>query len=233
MEFEVGDVTLCTVEKIIGTTVFLHIEQTGQQGSMNFSEVAPGRIRNIRDYVVPKKTIVCKILKISNNNIELSLRRVTQKEQKEVREQYKQERNYKSILKSVLKEKTEEVIKKIIGEDSIFDFLENSKENPIKLEKIIGKENSTKVLEILNSQKKKKAVIKKKIELSTTASDGLDKIKELLGEIKKAEVKYISAGKYSLKIEGENAKKTDTEMKKIIESLQKKAKEKNIEFLSK
>jgi len=86
MELEVGDVVLCTVERIEGTTVFVNINETGQQGGIILSEIAPGRIRNLRDYVVPKKVIACKVLKISGNTIELSLRRVTLKEQKEAKE---------------------------------------------------------------------------------------------------------------------------------------------------
>ena len=60
MEFEEGDVVLCTVEKIEGTVVFVNIDGTNKQGTIITSEVAPGRIRNIREYVVPKKKIVSK-----------------------------------------------------------------------------------------------------------------------------------------------------------------------------
>jgi len=100
MDFEESDVVLCTVERIVGTTVFVKIEGYGE-GSIILSEIAPGRIRNIRAHVVPKKKIVCKILRISGNRVELSLRRVTQKERKEVLDEYKQEKSYISMLKSI------------------------------------------------------------------------------------------------------------------------------------
>ena len=88
MQIEEGLAVLCTVTKIIGTTVFVKIEDNGE-GTIMTSEIAPGRIRNLRDYVVPNKKIVCKILSIDNsNNIHLSLRRVSAKERKEVLEQY-------------------------------------------------------------------------------------------------------------------------------------------------
>src|SRR3989304_1847417 len=101
MNLDTGDIILCTVDHIVGTTVFVHIEGNGE-ASIVFSEIAPGRIRNIRDYVVPKKKIVCKVLRVSGDRIDLSLRRVTQKEQKELKERYKQEKSYESILKGVL-----------------------------------------------------------------------------------------------------------------------------------
>src|SRR3989337_26635 len=104
MSLEEGDIVLCTVDRIVGTTVFVHIEGNGE-GSIVLSQVAPGRIRNIRDYVVPKKKIVCKVLRISGDRIDLSFRRVTQKEQKELKERNKQERSFASILKTVIKDK--------------------------------------------------------------------------------------------------------------------------------
>jgi translation initiation factor 2 alpha subunit (eIF-2alpha) len=133
------------------------------------SEIAPGRIRNIRDYVVPKKKIVCKVLRISNSgNIELSLRRVSQKERKEIIEKDKQEKSYTSILKSVLGEELDKTISEIKKEETVFSFIEEAKANPEKLEKIIGKENSKKIIGILNTQKKKKTTIKKEIHLTTS-----------------------------------------------------------------
>ena len=146
MELEVGDVVLCTVDRIAGTVVFVKIDRNGE-GNIITSEIAPGRIRNLRDYVVPKKKIVCKILRISpNGNINLSLRRVTQKEKKEILEQYKQEKSYKSVLKSILGEKSEKIIKEIEEKERLFDFLQEAKENSKNLEKIAGKTDAKKYL---------------------------------------------------------------------------------------
>lgn len=229
MELEEGDVVLCTVDRIVGTIVFVHIEGAGE-GSIIVSEIAPGRIRNLRNYVVPKKKIVCKILRISGKNIDLSLRRVTLKEKKEVLEKAKQEKSYVSILKSVLKENTDKIIKEILNQDNLFSFLEEAKENPKTLEDLVGKEDAKKILEILKSQKPKKTVIKKEFSLTTTESDGLEKIKTTLKNAKDVEVRYISAGRYSIKTESENAKEADNKLKEIINKIEKEAKQKNISF---
>jgi translation initiation factor 2 subunit 1 len=225
MELEVGDVVLCTVERIEGTTVFVNIDETNQEGCIILSEIAPGRIRNLRDYVVPKKVIACKVLKISGNTIELSLRRVTQKEQKEAKEKYNQEKSYKSILKTVLGEKAESIIKEIAKKGNIINFFAKMKEIPKELETLVGKENSRKILEILNLQKQKKTSLKKEIRFHTFESEGLEKIKKILEGIKNAEIKYISAGNYSIKVEAEDLKEADNKLKKIIEELNKKIKE--------
>ena len=160
---EVGDIVLCTVDRIVGTIVFVKIKGEGE-GSIIISEIAPGRIRNLREYVVPKKKIVCKILRISDNgNINLSLRRVTQKEKKEILEEDKQEKSYISILKRVLDEKAEQAIKEISETNNLFDFLQEAKENSKDLEKIISKEDTKKILDIIKTQKQKKNIIKKNL----------------------------------------------------------------------
>jgi len=230
-KLEVGDKVLCTVDRIIGTAVFVKLEGSNIEGEIVMSEIAPGRIRNIRDYVVPKKKIVCKILRISESgNIELSLRRVTQKEKKEVMEQNKQEKSYTSLLKSVLGNGLENAIKEISNEKDLVSFLEEAKLNSEKLEKIVGKENSKKILEILNTQKKKKTTVKKEIHLTTIKPNGITLIKKVLSLFKEVEVKYISAGRYSLGLESEDIKIADKKLKEMIDLAEKESKKVGVEF---
>lgn len=224
MALEEGDLVLCTVDRIEGTNVFVNIEQDGQ-GIIMTSEIAPGRIRNIRDYVVPRKKIVCKVLRVFENRVDLSLRRVTPKEQKEVMEHYKLERSYISILNTILKEKAEETIKKIQNNEGLYDFFEEIKSNPKRLEEVMSKESAGKILEIINAQKQKKFEIKKEISLSTIKPNGLELIKEIFSNIKNAEIKYISAGHYSLKAESSDIKNADNILKSIISEIEKKLKE--------
>ncbi len=229
---EEGDLVLCTVERIENTIVFVKISLGGREidGSITTSEIAPGRIRNLRDYVVPKKKIVCKVLRVSGSgNAELSLRRVSSKERKEVMEKYQQEMAFFSILRKILGEKSEDVIEKIKRESDVSDFLSEIKENPKKLEKFVGKNDSEKILEILNAQKRKKAVIKKEILLKTELPNGITLIKSILSGAD-AEIKYIAAGKYSIKTESTDFKKADGKMREAIGKIEKKAKESRIEF---
>ncbi len=229
MEFEEGDIVLCTVERIEGTNVFVSIEGNGE-GSIMTSEIAPGRIRNLRDYVVPKKKIVCKVLRVSGNRIDLSLRRVTQKEQKEVLEQYKAERSYISILKTILGDKTDEIIKKISDKERLSDFLEEAKKDPKRLEEVVGKENAKKILDITGVQKEKNYNVKREILLKSIKPNGADLIRGILEGIKNAEVKYISAGHYSIKTESKDIKNADNILKNIVQEIEKAAKKQNMEF---
>ena len=233
MALEEGDVVFCTVDRIVGTNVFVKISEKDKdvEGCIVMSEIAPGRIRNIRDYVVPKKKIACKVLRISGDRIDLSLRRVTQKEQKEVKEMYNQEKSYESILKSVLGERGQRIIETISKNSRIYDFLNEAKENPKNLEELIGKEDAKKILDIINAQQKsRKVVLKKEVLLTTSNPNGIEIIKKLLGKIKDVEVKYISAGKYVLKTESGDAKKSDHQLRDILIELEKDAKKAGTEF---
>lgn len=231
MEYEQGDILLCTVDRIVGTTVFV-ILPNGQEGTIILSEIAAGRIRNLRDHVVPKKKIVCKVLKTSGETAHLSLRRVTLKEKKEVLEQEKQEKSYEAILKTILKEKAKETIEKIKEKGSIYEFLQEAKQNSKNLEILTNKQDAKKIIEIVSEQKQKKFIIKREIKLTTENPKGLELIKELFSKIKLKgyELKYVSGGRYSLKKETQDLKNSDKELKKILGEMESFAKKNSMEF---
>lgn len=233
-KLELGDIVLCIVDRIDKTTVFVKIQGFGEEieGSIVLSEIAPGRIRNLRDYVVPKKQIICKVLRINGNRIELSLRRVTPKEQKELKEKNAQEKSYKNIIKSIIGENSDKIIREIEKEKKFYNFIEDSKENSKKLEELIGETNSKKFLEIINNQKQKEISLKKQIELTTKQSNGIELIKQILN-IKNIEIKYLGGGNYSLRTEDKDIKTADNKLKKAISEIEEKAKKLKLNFLIK
>ncbi len=228
---EVGDLVLCTVEKIVRAMVFLKIDGHGQ-GGMILSEVAPGRIRNLRQYVYPDKRVICKVIRISEHRIDLSLRRVTRKNQRDFKEEYKRRRKIESLLKNLIKEKADGVVSEIHKRGDFLEFFEEAKENPKELEKLIGQENSKELLRFLMIQKNKKKILKKKFFMKSYGPEGLVDIKKVLLSITNAKIKYISAGEYSIKIESENLKEADQEIDKVFEVFKKESERKHIIFSS-
>ncbi|MFH1500821.1 MAG: hypothetical protein ABIE22_02645 [archaeon] len=231
MKPEEDDVVLCTVNKVVGTSVFLDIEGNGE-GTMVTSEIAPGRIRNLRDYVVPNKKIVCKVLKIdSSGHINLSLRRVTTKEKNKVLEAYKQEKNAISILKTVLKVKCDEIVKKIQAKSTISEFLQVCKENPQELDKYMDKQEAEKVCKILSEKREKEVEVKKTILLKSKDSNGIEVIKTILSTCRgNCSTAYIAAGKFQIKIKSKDYKQANVEVLNTLQSIEKIAKEKGAEF---
>ena len=94
----------------------------------------------------------------------------------------------------------------------------------------MGKENAGKILEILKTQKSKNIVVKKEFSLTTTKPNGIEIIKDILKKTKDIEIKYISAGKYSIKTESENAKEADNKLKDFLSEIEKKSKKENLSF---
>src|SRR3989344_4892641 len=152
-EIKEDDVVLCTVRRIEGTTIYLEIEGNGE-GSMIISEVAAGRIRNLRDYVSPNKKIVCKVLKIINNHVNLSLRRVTAKEKQEILEYHDKEKTFKTILKSNLSN-PDEIISKITEKYDLAEFYDSARESPNLMSEFLKKEDAEKLSKILTEKKEK------------------------------------------------------------------------------
>jgi translation initiation factor 2 alpha subunit (eIF-2alpha) len=224
-ELEEGQIVLCTVKKIVGTTVFVKIESYDKEGTMITSEIAPGRIRNLRDYVVPNKKIVCKILRIDKEHIALSLRRVTTKEKKEILEEHKKEKSLAATLKTISKD-AEKIIEKVKENSSLAEFFEQAKENPKLLEKLMNKEETEKLLKILKEKREKEISVKKKFSLTCQAEDGIVKIKKILPE----EATYLAAGKFLLTIKNNNYKDANMKLTKILQDIEKKAKQENCIF---
>jgi len=227
-QLEEGQIILCTVKNIEGTAVFCKIEDYGKEATLVTSEVAPGRIRNLRDYVSPGRKIVCKILRIENSgNIHLSLRRVTAKEKRELMESYEKERNLAATLKTILKD-AENIIKKIKQESSLVEFLEKVKQEPKLLDELMSGEEAEKLLKILNEKKEKEVIVKKKFSLKSEAEDGIVRIKKILPEDKN--ITYLAAGRFSLEIKNKDYKDANIKLQQILQDIEKKAKQEGCVF---
>ena len=219
---------MCTVKKIEGTIVFVDLDG-GIEGSIVMSEIAAGRIRNIRDYVSLGKKIVCKILKIQNGHPELSLRRVTGSEKDKIKEKYEKERNLLSMLKASVK-KPEEVFQKIKEIYDAIEFLEEIKTNPSIVEKFIPKSEVATFTKIFAEKKEKEKEVKKKIVLKSTSPNGINEIKEVLQEAKNIEVTYLGNSKFSLFAKAKDFKEANQKIQNAIEIIKTKAKEKKLVF---
>ena len=227
MEIEEGSAVLCTVKKIEGTTVFLNIEDDGE-GSMMLSEVAAGRIRNLREYVFPNKKIVCKILKISNGHIELSLRRVTGREKQEVLEKYKKEKKLSALLKNIISNPSE-IIKGIKKEHDFLTFFENAREDPKILEKYFTKEQKERLIKLLVEKIEREKEVKEVFKLSSLSPSGIIEIKEVL-KIPEAELHYLGSSQFSITAKASDFKEANKKIQIFLEHIKQKAKQKHLIF---
>ena len=224
-----GDLVMCTVDKISGTTVNVKIEGDGE-GTIMTSEIAPGRIRNLREYVIPGKRIVCKVIGVEPKNIRLSLRRVTSKEKNEIFDKYEKERNSLSILKSIIKEKVSEVAGKIKEKEPfIHEFFAKALSSPEILKPYLIKEEAEKLLQILKEKKERQVFSREEFKLSSDAPNGLSLVKSVLNPYKNSII-YLAAGRYLATASATDYKKVNHEIQRILDEIGKKAKELHLKF---
>lgn len=237
-KLEEGQLVLCTVTKIVGTIVFVNIDEYDIEGTITFSEISPGRIRNIREFVVPGKKIVCKVLQVRPDTAYLSLRRVKISERNDLNEKHKREKSYLALFKTLLAEKADAIIKKIKEkEESLLDFIEKSKENSELLEKYLPKEVADKIIAISKEKKSKEIILSKKFSLSSKADNGIIAVKAAINESldaikgKDIEISYTAAGKYLAKLKSKDPKQANQQLTKFIEALEAVSKKKGCVFV--
>ncbi|MEA3329819.1 MAG: hypothetical protein U9Q06_03685 [Nanoarchaeota archaeon] len=227
-KYQENDVILCKVTNIVRTTVF--VETLDKiKGSIVMSEIAPGRIRNLREYVVLNKIIACKILHIKDDYLFLSLRRVKTDERKKLMEQYKKEKTFMSVLKKICgEEKAKDAIKKIQKENSLTDFLESARQNNKLLKKYFTDSQIEKIIKIIEVKKEKIKSIKREFKLFSKASNGIKLLKQILSDSKN--ISYLGNSKFQIKISSKNLKQADKEISLELNKIEKSAKKNKCEF---
>jgi translation initiation factor 2 alpha subunit (eIF-2alpha) len=228
MTVKEDDLVLCTVKSIDGTTIFLEIEGNGQ-ASLAFSEVSPGRIRNIREFINIGKKVVCKVLRIRGDHIELSLRRVTTKEREKVLDRYTKERTLLAILKPILGEKTPQIIEKISSQYELADFLDSARENPKLIEPFVSKTEAANLEKIFTEKREKEKEIKRTVTIKSTSESGINDIQQVLTTAK-ADVRYLGSSKFSVIVKEKEFKQANTKIAQILKEMEEKARALKVQF---
>lgn len=233
---EEDEVLFGIVDKLIGTSVFVKLEKYDKDGVISFSEVAPGRIRNIRDYVYPGKKIICKVLRVDEGtgHIDLSLRRVTSKERKDLAETLAREKEASVMLGLVIKDKIrlDPLIEAIKGKIDLASFLElASQGNTAEIVKLgLNSDEAKSFIALVVEKSRQKFVsVKAEIKLSSEAEDGLERIKKVLAD-SKADIKYLSAPRYLITIKDKDYKEANKRLKEITDVITIKSKQLNCTF---
>ena len=234
---EEGDIVLCQVTKIYPNSVFVNIVEYSDSGMIHISEISPGRIRNIRDYVSVGRQIVCKVLRINKErgHIDLSLRRVNSTQRRNKLEEVKQELKAESLIKNLskkLKSKPEILYKKIskvvLKEYShLFEcFMDITMGECDVLKMGLDEKIAKSLTEAVKEKfKEPKIIFQGEISLSTYSVDGLERVRNVLFEIEKVttglKLFYLGAGRYKFSFEEKDYKIAEdnlTEIQKILEN---------------
>ncbi|MBW3011421.1 S1 RNA-binding domain-containing protein [Candidatus Woesearchaeota archaeon] len=216
---EESELVLCTVTKIHFTSVFATLDEyNGKTGMIHISEISPGRIRTISDYVKEGKKIICKVIRVNQErgHIDLSLRRVNEGQRREKNELIKKELKAEKIvdfaaqeLKLQPKKFYQEVFAKI---EPMYPYMHQcfeeivTKQFDIKKLKLDPK--TEEVLHTLITQRMKppEVEIKGVLTLESYEPDGVKKLVDVFKKMshENIEIKYTGAGKYSVLIKAKD-----------------------------
>ncbi len=245
---EERDVVICTVTKIQPHGVFARIDEyENKSGMIHISEISPGRIRNIRDYVKEGKVIICTVLRINRERgyIDLSLRRVSEIQKRNKVNDIKQQQKSEKIIEHVAKDVKQDVIK-VFKEvsaivlkdyDALFHCFEDVSADECSLKEMgVSSDYVDKLEELIKLRiKPPEVLISGKIKVSSYADVGIEIIKkglqqadDLGGEV--TTIKYLGAGTYLLSIKGEEYKSIEVILDKILKALESYFKDNNSSF---
>lgn len=232
---EEGELVLCTVTKVQFHSVFCDMDEFDRKsGMIHISEVSPGRIRNIRDYVKEGKKVVCTILRINKEkgHIDLSLRRVNDNQRRRKMDEIKQEQKAEKIiellakdLKKPLLELYKQVSKPILEEyDMIHLAFNDVVENGVKLADLgLDKMLADKLTTVIKDKIKPKSVmISGAFSLTSYDENGLEVIKTALEKGEKndnVEIAYEGGGRYLMRVTAKEYKDAEKIMKQATEEV--------------
>ena len=244
---EEGDLVFATVTSVQYNSVFCQVEEYGRQGLIHISEVNPGRIRNIRDFVVEGKMVVCKVIKVDREkgHIDLSLRRVTEMQKRQKTDERKQEQKAEKIIETLAASMGKpapqvyaDIAKPLLPKYEMLQYaFQDVVETGMSLEKSgVPKEYVQKLDALIREKLKERSVIVSgTLLLRSYEENGLELIKSALIEAskisKKCAIKYLGAGAYSVEVEAKDYKEAEKILKDVLDSVQKHiGKSRNTEF---
>jgi len=237
---EVGELVVTTVKRIVPYGAYATLDEYNNvEGLLHISEVSSSWVKNIREHVREGQKTVLKVLRVDATklHVDLSLRRVSDRERKEKLLQWKQESKGRKLL-GLAAEKmgiTPEVAYEKVGK-LIEDHFENIY---VGLEKTVegGDSTLTKcgvppdwasiLAEIARTKiKVPKMKITGNIELTSTKPDGVDVLKNIFTKamnVKKPEASdirifTIAAPKYRVEVTAESYKEAEALLERVSQT---------------
>jgi translation initiation factor 2 subunit 1 len=227
-----GELVVCRVKRITPFAAWCELmEYPNVESMIHIAEVAGVHVYDIRDFVKKDKVYVTKVIRIDyqKNSVNLSIKRVSVKEEKRKLRSFKQEQKAEKLLERAAKslEKNLDEAYEEVGFtlqenfDSLFSAFRKIKKSEKILTKLkISKEWQHALIKIV-----KEALVERKVklaaelELKTWVSDGVEKIKDVLRKLKSLGmvVKYISAPIYKVELLTKNPKEDKKKMLAALE----------------
>ena len=229
-----NEVVLAEVLNINPNSVYVKLEEYSLNGMVHVSELSTSWVKDIRKFAKKGQKLVLKVLPSRGDSkiVNLSLKRVKPSQRRDKLDSVKNEKKATKLLDFVLSDlKIEDngdaktKMSKMLQEyyenlHSAFSTISaDGIDNDLK--KDLGKEWSDAIEKIAKEKiKPKKLVIKGTLTLSISNKDGLAQIKKALDiNNQNIKIRYVSAPKYMLEIEGKNYADMEKELASVISGI--------------
>ncbi|MDV3278278.1 MAG: translation initiation factor IF-2 subunit alpha [Nitrososphaerales archaeon] len=234
---EPGEIVICTVRELTSHGIYVNLDQYGgMNGFLHVSEISTGWVRNIERVAKPQQRLVLKVIRANRQRqeIDLSLRQVTNEERRAKVIQWKREERALAIMNVVKKKlalddatlasytsKLEE------GFGTLYAALEEASK---KGEKALASLDLPPTVVKATSEAAGEKIIPPRyevgalVEVSSRSPEGIEHIKKTLEGAMgsaSAEVKitYAGAPKYRVRITADDYKQAEKAMDAVLEKI--------------
>lgn len=225
---EEGELVIATVTKIQYHSIFCNLDEYGKAGMLHISEIAPGRIKNVQDYVKEGKTLILKVLKTDadKGHIDLSLRRVTEAQKRQKSTEIKQQQIVDKILtqyaekhKSSPEELTKQLQPLLQDYETLYDAFQAVVDEgyALPVDKKLAEELSTFITDRIKPQE---VTIKGAFTITSWADQGVKVLHEAFkGRPENVNVAYAGGGRYTVVITAPDYKQAEAALKELTEQV--------------
>ncbi len=233
---EIGEYVIATAVKLEGHGVYVALDEYEKRGYIPIGEVASTWVKNIKDFIKEGQKLVLKVIRIDDRrgHIDLSLRKVTEREKKEKLIQYKKSKKAEKLFEGTAKVLGVELNDAIraVGiplEDRFGDLYSALEAAAINGPSVLRRAGiDERWSEALHQTAKEHVeaptvVVAAMIQLSTSRPRGVEDIKKAIAEgekvAKKADSKvaitYVGAPRYRIEVSAKDYKSAEDALKEV------------------
>lgn len=237
---ESGEFVIATAVKLQDHGVYVSLDEYGKGGYIPIGEVASTWVKNIRDFVKEGQKLVLKVIRVDDRkgHVDLSIRKVTEREKKDKLIQYKKSKKAEKLLESAgktLNKGYEEAVT-TVGiplEDHFGDLYSALEAASVKGAGVLSAagvpENWAKALYEISKDHVEPPVVQVTgvIQISSTKAKGVEDIKKSIADGRKAsaapgimvEITYVGAPRYRIEVTAKDYKSAEDAMKQAVDAI--------------
>ncbi len=242
-----GDLVIVKIKRIMDYGAIGSLEEYGGKECFTHrSKISTSWVKNIRSFLSEGQLKVGKVIYVDERKgtIDVSFRDVSSQQEKRKNEDWKREKKADKIFEKLCKDlkvpfkKAYEEVGFVLEDEfgDLFSAFESASiygEEAFKGLKIPAKWKKAIIEFAEKNITVQKVVIKGFLNITSYAENGIEVIKKFLTKFMKEEgvsIEYVSAPRYSIKVEAIDYQSAEKNLKKLISAMEKEAKKKKLEF---